>query len=46
MKHILTFTLLILAIGLAAFEYDVIDELAMGGNSYGTSSLSLELPYL
>jgi hypothetical protein len=46
MKQIFTFTLLILAIGLAAFEYDVIDELAMGGDLSDCLSLQIDYPYM
>jgi hypothetical protein len=46
MKQMFTFTLLILAIGLAAFEYDVIDELAMGGVYDGDYGIEVDFPYL
>ena len=46
MKHILTFTLLILAIGLAAFEYDVIDELPMGDVYEGEFLTCIDYPYM
>jgi hypothetical protein len=46
MKQIFTFTLLILAIGLAAFEYDVIDELPMGNVYEGEFLTCIEYPYM
>jgi hypothetical protein len=46
MKQIFTFTLLILAIGLAAFEYDVIDELPMGNVYGGVFGTVVEYPHV